>query len=339
MKRTSIKDVAKAAGVSITTVSRALNGYDDVSIKTRAAIEEIARQLNYAPNMNARSLGGMTETTIALLVSDLQPKDESGLAFGIISGLYRVCAEYNCEFILLATNFNSQEKITYLQLCRKKNIDGVVVMGLRTEDPYYHEVLESQIPCVLIDIDVEAAHTCSVSVDNVKASEEAVRYLLSQGHRKIAMMNGASVAAVSKERLTGYANALLKQGLLLNLEYVVYGDFKEQKAEEEGQKLLTAYPEVTAIFCASDLMAIGVIRAAEKLGLKIPEELSVIGFDDIPVAAYVYGGITTIRQNPYEMGRLAGKTICEMLESHIEPRHLYAPYEFIVRGSTSGVRY
>lgn len=338
MKRTGIKDVAKAAGVSITTVSRALNGYGDVSVKTRTAIEEIARQLNYAPDVNARSLGGMTDTTIALLVSDLQPKDESGLAFGIISGLYQACARYHCEFILLATNTAGQGKVTYLQLCRKKNIDGVVVMGLRTDDPYYHEVLDSQIPCVLIDLDGNAPHTSSLSIDNEKAAEEAVGYLIQQGHVKIGMMNGEALAAVSKDRFAGYKNALLKEGIPLNPEYVVCGDFREQKALEEGIRLLSAHPEITAVFCASDLMAMGVIEGAKTLSRKVPEDLSVIGFDDIPIAAHVHGGITTVRQNPYEMGLLAGKTVWEMLENRTEAGHFYVPYELVIRGTTAPVR-
>lgn len=336
MKRTSIKDVAKAAEVSITTVSRALNGYGDVNSETRAKIQRIAKELNYAPDANARSLGGMSDTTIALLVSDLQPKDESGLAFGIISGLYQACTDYDCEFILLATNSVKQEKITYLQLCRKKNIDGVVVMGLRTDDPYYDEVIKSQIPCVLIDINVKSRNICSISVDNVSAAEEAVTYLIAQGHKNIGMINGDSVAAVAKERFTGYANALIKANILLAHDYIGCGEFVEKKAFMETEKLLKKHPEITALFCASDLMAIGAIRAIHNMGKKVPEDISIIGFDDIPVAEHVFGGLTTVRQNPYIIGQMAGSTVYEMLTKNIDVlekgvSRLIAPSEFIIR--------
>lgn len=335
MKRTSIKDVARVAGVSITTVSRALNGYSDVSLQTREKIEKVAEELNYAPDVNARSLGGMSDTTIALLVSDLQKKDESGLAFGIISGLYNACTKFGCEFILLATNAVKQEKTTYLQLCRQKNVDGVVVMGLRMDDPYYKEVLESVIPCALIDMGIESENICNISVDNIAAAKEAVRYLLACGHKEIGMINGEAAAEVSKERFTGYAKALLDAGILLKLEYLKDGDFKEVTAYEKTKELLLAHENITALFCASDLMAIGAIRAVKELGKRVPEDISVVGFDDIPIAQYVCGGITTVRQNPYEIGQMAGDALYHMLKKEKREERYTAASELIIRGTVA----
>jgi len=304
-KRINIRDVAKAAGVSITTVSRALNGYSDVSEETRKKIKEVASTLNYMPNINARALGGISETTIGLLVSDLQPYDYSNMAIGMITGVYEACAEYGCEFILLATDVERQSKQNFLQLCRKKNIDGIVATGLRTNDIYYKDIIKGDIPSVLMDINTSGKNLCSVSIDNVKASDDAVKYLIESGHRHIGMINGEHVAGVSKERFLGYEKALKESNIDLKKEYIKYSDFNEQKAYEDVISLMKGNKEITALFCASDLMAIGAIKAVEELGLRIPEDISVIGFDDIPVSKYISGGLTTIRQDPYKMGHLA----------------------------------
>lgn len=230
MKKISIKDVAKDVGVSITTVSRALNGYTDVSAQTRQKVFEAAERLNYAPDINARSLGGKADTTIALLTSELQPKDENGFVYGMINGLFQQCSEQDCEFMLLVTNKAKQEKLNFLQLCKKKNLSGVVVTGLRMDDPYYSEVMESDIPCALIDMNAVGKKKCKITIDNVAAAKEAVEYLISLGHRHIGMLNGRKKADVCGERYSGYVSALLDAKIPLQLDYMRYCDFMEEKA-------------------------------------------------------------------------------------------------------------
>lgn len=333
MKRTSIWDVAKEAGFSITTVSHALNGYSDVSEKTKQRIKEAVKKLHYAPDVNARSLGGKAETTIALLVSDLKPKDESGLAFGVISGLYNSCIDNGYEFILLATSPEKQAQMGFLQLCRHKNVDGVVVMGLQTIDPYYDEIIESEIPCVLIDVNLSGQNICNVSIDNVDASCKAVDFLFELGHKNIGMINGKKVAAVSNERFSGYARSFLDHNMILDMDCVVSTDFSKENSYKKTVELLRRHPEITALFCASDLIAIGALEAVELFGKKVPQDIAVIGFDDIPLASYLFGGITTIRQDPYKIGRLAGNSICNMLNSNIFEHKVTASYELIVRNT------
>ncbi len=338
MKRVSIKDVAREAGVSITTVSRALNGYSDVSESTRQRIREVVERLDYAPDINARSLGGKAETTIALLTSELTPTNESGFVYGLISGLFQECSELGCEFMLLATNTVKQEKLSFRQLCKKKNLSGLVVTGLKVDDPYYHEILDCDIPCAIIDMEVRGKRKCNVTVDNIQASKEAVSYLIGLGHRKIGMINGGKMADVSGQRYSGYVAALVEAGVPLVLDYTRHCDFLEDKSYEQTMDLLKTYPEITALFCASDLMALGALRAIEELGLQAPEDISVVGFDDIPVAKYVYKGVTTVRQSPMRMGIEGGRVVWEMLQGqHVESK-LVLPHEFIVRGTTGPVR-
>ncbi|MDR0925408.1 MAG: LacI family transcriptional regulator [Hungatella sp.] len=338
MRKISIKDVAKDVGVSITTVSRALNGYSDVSEKTKKKILEAVERLNYAPDINARSLGGKADTTIALLTSELREKDENGFVYGLIYGLFQQCSEQGCEFMLLVTNKAKQEKLSFLQLCKKKNLSGVVVSGLGTDDSYYHEVLSSNIPCALVDMRVEAKNKCSITIDNVHAAKEAVEHLIRLGHRKIGMINGSETAEVCAERYKGYASALKEAGIPVCQEYVCHCDFIEETAFEKTRKLLARHPEITAFFCASDMMAIGVVRAAEAMGMRVPEDISVVGFDDISIAGYMCKGITTIRQSPAAMGLAGGEAVWRMLKDEPVGTEIILPHELIIRETTAKAR-
>lgn len=338
MKKVSIKDVAREAGVSITTVSRALNGYMDVSESTKKRIQEVVERLDYAPDINARSLGGKADTTIALLTSELTPTNESGFVYGLISGLFQKCTELGCEFMLLATNTVKQEKLSFLQLCKKKNLSGVVITGLKVDDTYYHEILSSDIPCAIIDMPVHGKKKCEVTVDNIQASKEAVKYLIGLGHSCIGMINGGKTADVSSQRYSGYVSALVEAGVPLHLDYMKYCDFGEDIACDKTKELLTKYPEITALFCASDLMAIGAIRAIEAMGMQVPEDVSVMGFDDIPIARYVYKGISTVRQSPMQMGIEGGNAVWRMLQGEEIGDRIILPYEMVVRKTTASVR-
>lgn len=338
MGRVSIRDVAKDVGVSITTVSRALNGYSDVSESTKQKIFEAVERLNYAPDINARSLGGKADTTIALLTSELMPRDENGFVYGLIKGLFEQCSDQGCEFMLLVTNKAKQQKLSFLQLCKKKNLSGVVVTGLKSDDSYYEEILSSDIPCAMIDMRVKGRQKCKIEIDNVLAAKEAVDYLISLGHRDIGIINGRKTADVCGERYSGYVSALMGAQIPLQLDYMRYCDFDEEKAYSETRELLAKYPDITALFCVSDMMAIGAVKAAESMGLRVPEDLSVMGFDDIPIAGYVCGGITTVRQSPMEMGRAGGKAVWKMLNGETVEREIVLPYELIVRGTTAAIK-
>lgn len=334
MKKISIKDVAREAGVSITTVSRALNGYSDVSQKTKIKIQEIVERLDYAPDINARSLGGKADITIALLTSDLTPTNESGFVYGLITGLFQQCSEQGCEFMLLATNKAKQEKLSFLQLCKKKNLSGVVVTGLRMDDPYYQEILSSDIPCAIIDMQIKGNKKCNITINNIDAAKEAVLYLIGLGHKHIAMINGGKMADVSGQRYSGYVSALLEEKISLRLDYTVHCDFLEDIAYRKTRELLKKYPQITALFCASDLMAIGAIRAAMDMGKSVPEDISVVGFDDIHIAKYLYHGISTVRQSPMQMGIEGGKSVFKMINNEKVEKDVILPHELIIRGTT-----
>lgn len=335
MARVGIRDLAKEAGVSITTVSKALNGYSDVNPETKRKIQEIAQKLNYMPDANARSLGGKAQKTLAFLVSGLVEKDESGFVFGLISGMYQASLEHDFDFIILTTNAAKQSELSYIQLCRQKNIDGVLISGLNTNEPYYRELMSSEIPCVVVEGEYKSQNVCGLSIDNAKASYDVVHYLVGLGHKKIAMMNGKKTATVAKRRLKGYMQAMEEAGLEMDETWIEDGAFEEDTAYEATFRLLENCHGMTAVFCASDLMAIGVIRALNSKGIRVPQDVSVVGFDDIPAAKYIHGGLTTVSQSPYEIGHMGGDVLYHMIREHKEYGHVYASYKFIKRTTVS----
>lgn len=333
MVRTTIRDVARQAGVSITTVSKALNDYSDVNPETRKRIQEIADKLNYVPNAAGRTMGGKADTVIGLLINDLKPTDPSGAVYGILSGVYHACQDNGVEFILLATDTLQQKQQSLKVLCLKKQLSGLICSGFRTSDRYMEQLGDIDIPCAFIDMRTPDSRVLDITIDNARAARDAVTHLLHCGRRNIAMVNGSTVADVSLLRERGYRRAMEDAGLEVRPERVIYADFDDLMAYNKVWRLLQDDPEIDALFCASDLMAIGACRAAEDLGLAVGRDILVSGFDDIPIAKYLYGGLTTIRQNFYRMGYTAGRAIYDKIEGTDKAHMDDVMYELVVRGS------
>lgn len=332
---TTIKDIAKAAGVSVTTVSRALNGYYDVNEKTREKIIRISRELNYSPNTLARSLVMNKSKTIGLLVSGLTKESaKDSITFEVLAGINEYASETGYDLILFSTSSTKQGEKTYSQLCRERRVDGAIIQGIRTDDLYLQEIVKSSIPCVLIDIPIHTDTVGYITTDNKKGARKAVDYLLELGHQNIAMINGHEFAFVSQQRLQGYKESLLSAGIKIREEWVVNGDFSDEVAEAAALQLLQKYPEITAVFCVSDLTALGVIKAAKKLDLAIPEQLSIVGYDDIVLSSYISPPLTTVAQNMFQMGYESAKMLINSLEGQEKPRILTLDTELIKRETT-----
>lgn len=332
----TIKDIAKLAGVSVTTVSRALNGYSDVNADTKKRIEQIAKEIEYSPNALARSLVMKHTKTIGLLVSGLSRDGaKDNIVFDVLTGINEYCGSMGYDLVLFNTTTSKQKEKTYAQLCRERRVDGVIVQGIKKDDPYLIEIFDSNIPCVLIDVPVESEHTGYVSTDNVDGSMKAIRHLAELGHSNIAMVNGHDQAYVSKERRKGFELGMEEEGLDIHTEWVVNGEFTELKAEKVAYRLLKKNPEITAIFCASDLMALGVMRAGFELGKSIPDDLSIVGYDDITLASYVTPALTTIAQDTFRMGYEAADLLLKILHQTDHKRVQLIDNELKIRKTTT----
>jgi DNA-binding LacI/PurR family transcriptional regulator len=331
----TIKDLARLAGVSITTVSRALNGYQDIHPKTRRRILELAEELNYQPSGIARSLVTKKSKTFGLIISEFtQSRNGHHFMFDILYGVIDQATLMGYDVILGVTSPHQQKEISFMELCQRRQLDGVIFLGARIHDVYLQEIINASVPCVLVDVPLVSRRCSYVTVDNRKAARLVVDYLVSRGHRHLAMINGHQKAFVSAEREAGFREGLEKWGLLSEKTPIFYGDFNEESGAEGVHQLFRDHPEITAIFCASDWMAIGAVKALKLMGKKVPDDVSVVGFDGIELSRYVTPPLTTVYQPRYEFGTEAAKMLVEMLEGKKGKRIVLEP-QLIIRESTN----
>lgn len=332
----TIKDVAKHANVSTTVVSKALNGYSDVSEETRKKVLKAVEELNYSPNMLAKNLKQKVTKSIALIFSNFEGSSgKDGVLFQMMTGIFEAASHYNYEVLLYTRNLSEQQDKSYWQFCKEHKVSGAVITGLKTTDPYFQEIVGSDFPCVVIDADITGSHTSSVMTDNVGAAQAAIQHLVDLGHRRIGMVNGHNFAVVSNERLKGYRQALKANGIEFDPALVVNGDYTEEYAYGSAESYLQDHPDVTAVFFASDLMAIGFMNRCRELNVRIPEQLSVIGFDDIVLSSYTSPKLTTVRQDFKRMAMTAFEQVIHLLEHNGTGKHLKIPFQVVDRETTS----
>ena len=333
-KTITIRDVAKKAGVSVSTVSRAFNNYSDISEATRKAIYVVAEELGYKPNIIAKSLGSTKHFRLGMLVENYETSGIlNPLVFEILMSFRDTASKQGYEIVLLSTTTEDQKSESLTKLFNEKQLDGVFIMGLRTTDEYFKELSNVKFPCVVNDISVNNDMVGSVGVDNVKGAFLAIEHLIKSGHKRIAFINGHKEAVVSYERLDGFYLAMNRYGLTIDQDLIQYGDFGDKSGEISIKNLLDTKKDFTAVFCASDLMAVGAANMLDNLGYSVPEDISVIGFDDIYIAQYMKPKLTTIRQNREKIGQSAANILINMVMGQRIGRVMIEP-ELIAREST-----
>lgn len=333
----TLRDVARVSGFSVTTVSRALNGHSDVNEETRRRIVETARQLNYVPNRVAQQLVTRKANAVGLYSLDRESFLNQFITL-MIGGMMDEATNHDFNLMLFSTQRlkTAQEAISQ---CRQRGLGGVVISGLRTDEPWLDELNQADFPIVLVDVPVQGPRATYVSVNNVLGARRAVDHLVSLGHRTIGMINGHSAAWVSHQRLMGYQEALRAHGLEVRDSYVYEGDFSKESGRRGAEHLLKANPEITALFAASDLMAVGAVEQLQAMGFSVPDHVSVVGFDDQDFAIHVSPQLTTIRQDMYTFGRLAVRELITMInDTAYIPKHVDLPCVLVQRGSTGPVR-
>lgn len=339
MKMTTIRDVAKAAGLSVSIVSKAFNNYTDVNEKTRQRIFEIANQMGYTPNLVAKNLSSKKQTTIGLISSGvLNNSEKDNNAFNIFKGVYTAVTTSQFELSIYLIDSQRQKQKSYAQYCRERNIGGALLQGIRVDDPYYMELIDTNIPCVVLDIIPETNNGLvgSVSIDNVKASKEIAMYLIERNHRDIVVMAGRKKTYVNSERIKGVQEACMENEVELQDNEILYADFSEQEAYVVAKEYLkTKRP--TAFLCFSDLMAFGVMKAVKEIGLKIPEDISITGFDDLIFSSYTEPQLTTIGQDFFEIGKMASELLQDLMENKLERKHVNIDHRLVERGSVKTI--
>lgn len=326
----SIKDVAKEAGVSIATVSRVLNEIDVVNEETKKKVNDAIKKLGYRPNIVARSLKTQKTKTIGIVIPDIS----SQLYAEIVRGAEDVSNIYNYNVILCNTDVDTEKELEYLKVLREKMVDGIIYMSSSLEEEVINLIRELQIATVLVETNDKNNIFPSVTMDNKKAAQEAVTYLIKKGNRKIAYIGAPTdIVNASALRYLGYRAALDENGLYEDRNLVHFGGVKAKDGYEAMNNMLDR-AKFDAVFCGSDELAMGVINSLRDNGIKVPDDVDVFGFDNIPTAAIFYPKITTIEQPMYDMGSVGMRILIKIINKQkVEQEHYVLDYRLIERDS------
>jgi DNA-binding LacI/PurR family transcriptional regulator len=335
-RRPTSADVAARAGVSRTTVSFVLNGRDvAISAATRERVFDAARQLGYHPHAPARQLAGGTSQTIGLVLRQ-SPEQVAGdaLLAETLRGMTAAARRAGYRVIVEALEPKGGR---YADLLRSGRADGLVVSGPRVDDPDLRDIVRDRFPVVLQG-SLPGVDVPSVDVDNVAGARRAVEYLISLGHRRIGCVTNAPLAyTAARERLAGYRAALDEANIEPHPDWVVEAAFDAQSGHHAMAKLLDR-AELDAVFVASDVVAFGALGALRAARRRVPHDISVVGFDDIPLAAFLDPPLTTVRLPAYELGRAVGTALLDRIATSAAPRRTLLPTELVVRESTGPPR-
>lgn len=328
---TTIKDIAREAGVSYSTVSRVVNNFEYIKPETRERVLTAMTRLGYVANQQARSLVGGRSQVIGLLIHAF----DSPYIGQIIQGIDEAVAEAQYDLMLYTTHRRKARESTFVTSLARGLADGLLLVLPRDTEAYLDSLSRQGFPFVLVDYKAPSGEIPAVSATNFEGAYDAVNHLIGLGHRRIGFITGDRETGSANERLSGYRAALHANGITSNPDLVYEGDFFQFSGLEGANHLLSLSVPPTAIFASNDVMAFGVYEAIRARGLRIPHDISVIGFDDIPQAAQLHPGLTTVRQPLVEMGRLATQRLLKTIEEDLEEPLGYTelPTELIIRDS------
>jgi DNA-binding LacI/PurR family transcriptional regulator len=325
----SIKDIARAAQVSHSTVSRALRDSPLVNSKTRALVHKIAREKGYTVSAVGRSLATKRTNSIGVVVTSIADP----FAGEVVSGLEEFALVRQYSVMLVASHADPDRELRAVQSFQERRVDGVIVMASRIGARYLQMLSEMQVPIVLVNSHHPGGFTYSVGIDNAGGARLAVRHLLELGHTRIAYIGDRFGFQSDMERLSGYRETIEEAGLNFEPELVVHGDGAPGGGHEAMQRLLSLAAPPTAVLCYNDREALGAMRAVRERNLFVPRDISIAGFDDLFLASFTDPPLTTVRQPKREMGSQAGEILLRLLQGE-KPESRMNQGVLIIRGST-----
>jgi len=340
-KRVTSQDVADLAGVSRTTVSLVLNDVEGINIppETRQKVRDAAEQLGYIPNATAQALATQRARAIGLVMTR-SPHHIASDTFlpQILGGLLDIVKQHKLRLLIESVEAEHQDRV-YLELARAKHIDGMILLTPRIDDSGLKKLEEVDVPAVLMG-ELGDSNLYSVDVDNRLAAKKAVDYLLELGHTRIACISNAPPSySASPDRVLGYKDALIAAGISPDDELIRYADFDPQSGFDCMHSLLASGKEFTAVFVASDNVAMGAKSALREAGLRIPDDISLIGFDDIPWAKYSDPPLTTIRLPAQSLASEACLLLLDLMQGlEREEQRLVLDTELVVRKSCRNLK-
>lgn len=329
----TIKDIAKMANVSTASVSRVLNNPEKVKADTRAVIEDIIKKNNFKPNALARGLLKNATNTIGVVIPDI-----NNLFYpAVIRGIEDYFEQMNYNIFLCNTDIKIEKEIKYVNTLLEKRVDGILFLGTRPVDQSksnHIKALSERIPVLIINDTILGSKVYSVVTDEIEGAYKIVKYLLELGHTRIAHITGDSEYSTYQNKKEGYLTALGEHHIKLGDDYIIKDVPYPEGGYRAAMKLLDMAGAPTAIFTASDQIAVGVIKAVFEKGYRIPEDISIAGYANIPMSGYLYPELTTVDQFPYETGRIAAETLYKLIngEKLMQKRIILEP-QLLIRKS------
>lgn len=331
----NISEFAKIAGVSKSTVSLAFNGNDKIPETTRNRILELAKRYDYRPSAVARSMRHKYTKSICLMLPDII----NPFFPGILKGVEEVAVQKS--YTVVFSNFDGREENVqiHVEMVRDRWIDGVIYCGLTgssIEEKFIREFMDSNIPVVFVDRGLEGHQTDTVMIDNYDAGYRATKYLTGLGHTRIGLVNGPRGVFILNRRTQGYLDAQSEAGIADGESMIVEGHIAESTAEQAVSRFLSLPQKPSAIFVpAGDILAISIQTKLQKRGFRIPEDFSILGFDDLPIASIVSPALSTVAQPFVEMGREAMRMLIRNIESEdLHNRKIVFDAKLVIREST-----
>jgi LacI family transcriptional regulator len=334
MKNTRVtrKHVAEMAGVSPSVVSYVINkGPRPVSQETRARVEKVIDELGYYPNELARSLRSSKTLSIGLII----PNINNPVYAEIASSIEGICRQEGYIVLLCNSGRDPAQEKKFIEILRAKQVDGVIMTPTQNPMELANTLQQARIPVVLLEHDLPGVHC--IAIDDFRGGQLAAEHLIDLGHRSIGYIRRSPSSACSSQRIVGYRNALETAGIPFNRQLVVEAEAGQEAGFQAMQRLLALPEPPTAVLTHNDILAIGAMKAVRKAGLSIPEDISIVGYDDISSANYLTPPLTTIRFPKYELGSLAAQMILQLAQYKEDwpIKREVLPVELVIRGTTA----
>lgn len=325
----TIKDIAKLANVSHTTVSRALNNSPYINEETKVKIKALAKELNYVPNYNAKSLVLLKSYVIGIFFSSISEGTSDTFFHEIIKGINKVMDK---EYNLVIRGIDDYE---YSHPIDNKNFDGIIVVSQsKNDDKFINTILEKNIPTVVINRHIDNDKIINIMSDDTKGSYDAVNYFIQNNHKKIALIEGNKEFESSVYRREGYINALKEHNIEINEEYIISGRYDLQSGYINMKKLLELENRPTAVFCSNDDIGVGAMKAIVEKGLRVPDDISIIGFDNSNFCNYVTPTLSSVKKDSLKMSEYGGINLLNIIKNkEVDDIKVYIESKLVIRDS------
>ncbi|WP_078382187.1 LacI family DNA-binding transcriptional regulator [Sutcliffiella halmapala] len=330
----TIRDIAKMAGVSPATVSKIINNYNGVNELTRKKVLDIIQDTGYQPTFSAKALATKKSNLIGLIYAGKINVDFNHPFFNeVVTAFKKAVGLLGYDILIFSNEKFQQDNGSYLARCRHFHVDGCLIIAGEEIESAVHELVQSDIPCVGVDIKTVGPNSSYVMTDNSKVSAKVVEYLYLQSIREIAYIGGKKESIIAELRREGFVHTMQQFGLPIKEEWMEYGNFYEASGYEAMRNILQVDSIPKAVFAASDMMALGALRAIREAGLSVPNDIRLIGCDDIEACRYSDPQLSTVRQDKEKIGKLAAYMLNDLINGLTEIKSVLVEPDLVVRKS------